>query len=170
VLLYYLWAPPKHHLGLCQVSFSPAQSWNSLRAFIICCNEAGYVLLNRMRSSANIRCVSPSCLQFGWNLKSCCWLACFSSLERYSIESTNNSGDRGSPYRKPFPPSNGSLWCPFMWIINYTEVTHAIIHLVNCKGNFNAVNISWTNPQWTKSKALCKSILRRHLWDMFFLW
>ena len=126
-------------------------------------------MLNRIRSSANIRCVSPSCLQFGWNLKLCYWLACLSSLERYFIESTNNSGDRGSPCLKPFPPSNGSLSYPFMCIENCIEVTHAIIHLVNWKGNFNPINISYTNPQCTESNAFCRSILRMHLGDMLFL-
>jgi len=56
--------PPNTTWDFARLALSPTQSWNSLRAFIICCNDAGCALLNRMRSSTNIRCVSPSCLQF----------------------------------------------------------------------------------------------------------
>ena len=112
---HYYWSICEHPSNttwdLSRLTLSPTQSWNSLREFIICCNETGCALQNRMRSWANIRCVSPSCLQFGWNLKSYYSLACFSSLERHFIESTNNSGDRGSPYLKSLPSFK---WFTFM--------------------------------------------------------
>ena len=141
------WEYPSNTIyDLAKFTFSPAHSWISWRAVILSCKEAGWALLKRMRLSTNMRCVSPSCLQWGWNLNSCCWLTYLSSLDKYSIVSTKRREERGSPCLSPFPPIKGSLTSPFMCMENYTEATHAIIHLVNCKGNFRAISISWTNP------------------------
>ena len=131
--------PPNTIWDFARCGFNPVQSWNLWRTVIMFCKEAGCALLKIMRSSANIRCVNRSYLQWGWNLKSCCWLPCLSILDKYSIVSTKRSGERGSPCLSPFPHTKESLTSPFMCMENYTEATHAIIHLVNCIGNFNAV-------------------------------
>ena len=124
----------------------------------MCCSVAKSASQNRIRSLVNIRWVRPTCLQFRWYLKFGSRLTLCSSLERYSIHMTNNSGDSGSPCLRPLPPWNTLLSWQLMWILKVTEVTQVIIHLMNYRGNFSANSISFKKSQCIESNSFCRPL------------
>jgi len=93
-------SPPKIICDLCRLAFRPMQLVNTLKAPINSWTVVGFAL--QKKSFANMRCVIPISLQWGWNSNPSCALTCLKSLDKYSIVRTNSSGERGSPYFSPF--------------------------------------------------------------------
>ena len=93
--------PSDNICDFCILALSPAHSLKAWRAFMRCYIETVLALQNSIKSSANMRCLRPKLLHYGWNLKPGCLLASFNNLDRYSVEITNNRGERGSPCLNP---------------------------------------------------------------------
>ena len=149
---------------------SPAQCEKELRASFMVWMVRTPALPNKMRSSANIRWVSLSFLQFGWYLKTGSVLDFCIILEKYSMASTKRRGDKGSPYRRPLQPVK-LLWMrPLRCRKNLTFETQAIIHLVQALGNRMAQSSSSRKPQWTESNAFFRLTFIIHLGEMCDLW
>ena len=134
------------------------------------CRVVGSALQNKMRSSANIKCVKLRPLHWGWYLKFLAWLICCMDLEKYSIVSTKSKEERGSPCLKPWPPSNEPQSWPFIWTENVTEETHFIIHDAKMGRNFRPTRRSCKKPQCIESNAFCRSILSIQRGEICCLW
>jgi len=68
--------------------------------------------------------------------------------ERYSMDKTKRSGEKGSPYLRPLLPSKVPWTCPLRWIVNLTVVTQVTIHVIKTLGNFKAMTSSSKKLQW----------------------
>jgi len=111
------------------VSWLSSQKWLRHEWMPPLCHWQTSCFLNKTKSNARWLSWSFPCL--GWYLKPSFLVAIIKHLERYSMQITNNNGDKRSHYLSALPPLKYSYYLLLRLIVKMVVQMYALIHLVN---------------------------------------